>query len=362
MSLYDNIGYKKLTPIQEKVYSAFKRGKNIVGIAPTGTGKTHAYLVPILEQIETSSNYVHSIIIVPTTELVIQTFDWAKVLRKDLKIKAFHGKTNMDEEIEKFSKEIPDVIIGTPAKILKLSKSLNFKNTRNLVLDESDMLFQEDFMKDIDNFLTPMKMVRFLLFSATFNKGMEPFIKKYFGKYEHIDTYLEHSLKIDNRLIKVSGTERLLFLKEVLKCINPYSALIFVTNNKDIDLVFQMVREVEKKTCIISSNLSLTERKNIMRRIKDNEFIYIVGSDLSSRGIDLKISHVINYDLPMDLSYFIHRMGRTGRMGDSGQVITIYQDYDTPKLTKLSETIKFKEYIIKDNEMVFKSKKSSFLA
>jgi ATP-dependent RNA helicase CshB len=353
-SLLLKLKFNTLTPIQEKVKVFFNTSKkNIVGIAPTGTGKTHAYLIPIYFKIKQDLLLPQVIILLPTNELVDQTYRFTKELDPKLVVKAFNGRSNMDRELYHLTQTKAHIIITTPIRLKKISDAISLKNVKYLVLDEADMLFQYDFLADIDKLLGVIKDVRIMMFSATMNKAMDPFIKKYFGDYQNINTYVAHTLKITNKLVRIVNKDRLETLKSVLATINPYCALIFVSNSESLESVYNAVKQISKESGMISSSLSLTERKNVVNKILKNEFIYVVGTDLSSRGLDFNISHVINFDLPMDLEYFIHRIGRTGRMGASGETITLYDENDNDKIKKIKEKgIDFVEYsLTKDSSL-----------
>ena len=357
-SLYKKSGFKALTPIQKELKENLKPGLNIVGIAPTGTGKTHAFLFPILSYLDVKKEIIQVIIVVPTFELINQTYKFCNQLNSGFTIKCYDPKVNMDEEIVKLQNgKFPQIIIGTPSKISRISKSISLKTTKFLVLDEADMLFQDDFMKDIDSFYANLKNVTTILMSATYTKAMDPFIKKYFGRFKMIDTYSKHSTRIKNQLIKVTGKERIDFFYDVISTFEPFSAFVFVSNNQQLEDVYQAIRKKTKSVAMLSSNISLTDRKNTIAKVLKNEFQYLVTSDLGSRGLDFDVSHIINYDLPKNLEFFTHRIGRTGRMDRNGLTITFYDDKDKDNIAKLKKTIKFEEVVLTKDGLSLKRKR-----
>ena len=354
------LGFEKITPIQEKTFKAFKDNKNIVGLAPTGTGKTHAYLLPIFSQIKKEVKEIQAIILVPTNELVIQVTKMARQLDDEISIKSYYGSIDKHRELSWLKNNQPQLVITTPSKLYEYaiaSKALNIHTANYFVLDEADMMFDEEFLTLIDATIEHIEP-KILLFSATITKQMEPFIQKYFGSSVVIDTTKEHELRIDHYLVKIKADKRLETLLEVTQGINPYLAFIFVSKKEDQQEIFEKIRENGLNAVNFSSDLNVKQRKRLIEEIHKLKYQYVVASDLASRGIDFKASHVIHYDLPYHLEYFKHRSGRTGRMDSSGVVITLYENKDSRKIDKLKkEGVNFKAVTIdKDGIKVEKPK------
>lgn len=336
--MMQHMQFKTLTPIQEKIIASIDDSRHIVGLAPTGTGKTHAYLLPILSRLDYSKKVVQAVILVPTNELVIQVAQMIKDLElKDLVLKSYYGSMNMQKEVEWLAKNQPMVVVSTPSKLFDLVRDdrvLRIHQSKYLVMDEADMMFDEDFLSVIDQALSEIKIDKFVLMSATITSMMKPFINKYFGQHILIDTTDEHELNIKYLLLKETQ-DRSQTLSRVVDAINPYLALIFVSKKENAIPVYQMLSEKGANVCHFSSDLNVKQRKKLLEEIHDLKYQYGVASDLAARGIDFKASHVIHYDLPYQLEFFKHRSGRTGRMGGSGTVIVIYGPNDQSKLSKL---------------------------
>ncbi|WP_162146918.1 DEAD/DEAH box helicase [Acholeplasma granularum] len=335
--MLEKLNYESLSPIQEAVIDKFYEPKHFVGLAPTGTGKTHAYLFPILENIKRNPNEVEAIILLPTNELVLQVEQMLVNTDGEVSYKAYYGSMDMDREAKRLGNSHPNIVITTPSKLIDLvihKNALNIKHTKYFILDEADMMFDEDFMNLIDPVLTNQKIDKFLLFSASMTKQMEPFISKYFGNYTFIDTTKDTVLNIDQYLLKVRDN-RLESLNDVMKRINPYLGLIFVSKNEDIKTVYEYLHDKGYNVISFQSALGVKQRKRILEDIHNLKYQYVVSSDLLARGIDFKASHIIHYDLPYKLEFFLHRSGRTGRMGDSGEVYTLYDEFDQNKVDKL---------------------------
>lgn len=334
------LNYTTITPIQEGVFNAFEKGKHIVGLAPTGTGKTHAYLLPILSKINLSLNYVQAIILVPTNELVVQVERMLKEVTKECIVKTYYGGTNRMKEQEWLQKYQPHIVISTPQQMVDFvftEKLLKIHKASYVVFDEADMMFDEAFLSMIDQILPAIEKAQLLLFSATINPSMEPFMKHYFGSYAFIDTTKQHQLDITYKLINIKYQPRLDALIDVLKVINPYLCFIFVSKKENQEDVYQRLLEHGYNTININASLGVKKRSKLIEDINALKYQYVVTSDLAARGLDFKISHVIHFDLPHHLEFFMHRSGRTGRMRDSGEVITFMTVDDHRKIEKLKQ-------------------------
>ena len=342
------LGFEKTTPIQDGVFKAIGSKKHIVGLAPTGTGKTHAYLLPILANMNFEKQEVQAVICVPTNELVIQVEKMLKEVEPSIRVRAYYGGSNKQREQEWLEKFQPQVVIATPQRLYEYVVDLNIlkiQTARYFVLDEADMMFDYDFLSLLDSILPTVPRAKLLLFSATFVQGMEPFIKKYFGAYDLIDTSKKHKLKIEYQLINIKYQDRLEALTHVIENINPYLCFVFVSKKDNQEAVFNSIQEKGYQVVNINSTLGVKKRSKIIEDINELKYQYVVTSDLAARGLDFKISHIIHFDLPHHLEFFMHRSGRTARMYDSGVVITFMTVNDHRKIEKLKEKgIPFKNY------------------
>ena len=355
-AMLDKLNYKEITPIQSGVFKAFKSNKHVVGLAPTGTGKTHAYLLPILSSIDPKMNAVQAVIIVPTNELVVQVEKMLVEADDSFVVKTYYGGTNKMREQEWLKKYQPQIVITTPKQMIEYvleMKLLGIHTASYVVFDEADMMFDEDFLSMIDRILPAVHRAKYLLFSATMNPSMEPFIKAYFGSYDLIDTTKKHTLKITYKLINIKYQHRMDALVELVNRINPYLGFIFVSKKENQDLVYQKMLEEGKSVCNLNASMGVKKRSKLIEEINALKYQYVVTSDLAARGLDFKISHVIHYDLPHFLEFYMHRSGRTGRMYDTGEVITFMTVDDHRKIEKLKEKgIPFENYQFAQNGLV----------
>lgn len=351
----DKLNFKEITPIQSGVFKHFHHQKHLVGLAPTGTGKTHAYLLPILENITFKKNEVQALILVPTNELVIQVESMLKAVEDEVIVRSYYGGSNKQREQAWLEKHQPDVVITTPERLKTFVVDLNIlkiQTTKYFVLDEADMMFDFDFLSLIDQILPAMPKAKYFLFSATINQSMDPFIKKYFGVYDLIDTNKSHTLNITYPLINIKYQDRLDVLSKLVEVINPYLCFIFVSKKENQEVVYQRLADLGKEVLNINSSIGVKKRMKLIEDIQALKYQYVVTSDLAARGLDFKISHVIHYDLPHFLEFFQHRSGRTGRMHDSGMVITFLSVNDHRKIDKLKKQgIPFVDYVLKENSL-----------
>jgi len=224
-------------------------------------------------------------------------------------------------------------------------------------LDEADMLFDYDFVSQMDPVTSKIKGSVYV-FSATMPKNIVSWINKYFSTAELLDLSDSVKLNIEHVLIMGSSDAELKFFK-LLKIINPYLCFIFVSKNEDIDPLFDKILLEGYNAVKLTSKIPIRQRKNIIDSIKQLRYQYVVCSDIASRGLDFEgISHIINYDLPYKTEFYIHRSGRTGRMGREGIVYTFYEDKYSRKLSSIQNLgIEFDKYTIKGNELVKQEKK-----
>lgn len=359
------LGFKTTTPIQDGVFKAINNKKHLVGLAPTGTGKTHAYLLPILANINFLDQKVQAVICVPTNELVIQVDKMLAQVEDKVRVKAYYGGSDKKRETEWLKKQQPQIVITTPKRLHEYVIDLNLlkiQTAKYFVLDEADMMFDFDFLSLIDTLLPAMPKAKYMLFSATIMKEMQTFIKEYFGIYELINTNKKHTLDIEYQLINIKYQNRLDALNNVLKHLNPYLCFIFVSKKENQEIIYQELIDKNFSVVNINSTFGVKQRKKIIEDINNLKYQYVVTSDLAARGLDFKISHIIHFDLPHHLEFYMHRSGRTARMYDSGIVITFMSVNDHHVIDRLKKQgIPFVNYMITNEGIIKqKSKKNKF--
>lgn len=343
----NELGFYEPTEIQKKMIPNILRGESAIGQSQTGTGKTHAYLLPILHSINPELNEVQAVITAPTRELANQIYHEILKITKYLDdqtitSRCFIGGTDKLRAIEKLKIQ-PHIVVGTPGRINDLvrEQALFVHTTKTLVVDEADLMLDMGFLFDVDQIAGRMpKDLQILVFSATIPDKLKPFLKKYMENptYEHVKPKHISAENIEHILIPLRSREKINLLNDILISFNPYLAIVFTNTKSMADEVANELIEKGLKVGRIHGDLTPRERTKVMKQIRNLEFQYIVATDLAARGIDIEgVSHVINYELPQDLDFYVHRVGRTARAGHSGIAATIYEPSDEDALNKLEK-------------------------
>lgn len=355
------LGFEEPTPIQKEMIPLILKGNSAIGQAHTGTGKTHSFLIPIVQRIVEDKQSVQAVITSPTRELAQQIFDALNQLIEGTTIQAklFIGGTDKLRTIDKLKSGQPHIVVGTPGRIKDLvhENALLVHTAPILVVDEADLAFDMGFIEDIDGFAAKMpENLEMFVFSATIPEKLQPFLKKYMDSPVHIHMNDKRPVAegIDFILVPIRSKSRDRRLVEVIEGINPYLAVIFCNTRKTAETVATYLAEQGIKSGQIHGDLSPRDRKKMMKQIRDLEYQYIVATDLAARGIDIQgISHVINYEIPEDLEFFIHRVGRTARAGNKGTAITLFEPEDEDKIVRIEKMgIPFEQMDIKKGEWV----------
>ncbi len=369
ISALKELNFKELSPIQEKAIPKLLTGKNYVLKAPTGTGKTHTFLIPVLEKLNPKEDATQVVIVSPTRELARQIFDVASQLvshsNDEIRIRLAVGGNDRQRDLTKIEAHTPHIVIGTPGRLHDLvvkENVLKIHNGTTFIVDECDMVFDTGFISEVDLLAGKMpNQAQFVLLSATISEEIIKFSKKYLSGSEVIEaTKDKHGLndKITHLLMNVTGNKRVETLDNLVDVLNPYLALIFCSTKEEANLVGNHLRRRKVPLALLHGGISARERKNIMKGIRNEDFVFVVATDLAARGIDIKgVSHIINYSLPKDSAFYIHRTGRTGRMGHEGSAISFYDREKPEYFDKLEKKgISFSFAKIKDGEVVITEK------
>jgi len=359
-----DLGFKDFTEVQKLVIPKANKGLDIIGCSQTGTGKTHAFLIPIFEALDLNDHDVQAVITVPTRELAQQIYKFATHIAKfsetPIDIRTYVGGSDREKEINRLKKTQPMIVIGTPGKIIDLAfkqNVLNIYKTKIFVIDEADMSLEVGFLEDIDKIAAAMNNdLQMLVFSATIPEKIRPFLRKYMNK--PVEIFIKprelSSLNIEHIFLPIKSKSRQDVLLSLVKTINPYIALIFCNKKETVEEIGSLLYSKGINVVKLHGDISPRQRKQVMDRIKKVEFQYIVASDIASRGIDIDgVSHVINYELPKDMEFYIHRSGRTGRASYTGMAISLYTHKDESYLDFLENKgidILYKD--IKNDELI----------
>ena len=356
------MGFRKPTPVQERLIPTVLKGKSVVGQSQTGGGKTHTFLLPIFQKIDPNGP-AQAVITTPSRELAYQIYEAAKQIAKfspiPITVHNYVGGTDKQRQIEKLSHHQPQIVIGTPGRILDLirAQALDVHEVRQLVVDEADMTLDMGFLDDTDAIASSLPQdLQMMVFSATIPEKLQPFLHKYMENpvVEVVKNQTIISDTIDNWLISTKGRDRNQIIYKLLTMGEPYLALVFTNTKERADELTDYLRSQGLKVAKIHGGLQPRERKRIRKAVQNLEYQYVVATDLAARGIDIQgVSHVINDDLPTDLEFFVHRVGRTGRNGMTGTAITLYEPNDESKIEELEKMgIKFEPKAIRNGEIV----------
>ncbi len=352
--------FKNLTSVQEDVLHHAELNEDLIVLAPTGTGKTHAFLFSILERINLEEETLQAVILAPTRELAMQILDFTQTVRKvDGRFKAELAIGGMDtKRLTTRLEKQPHVLIATPGKLLDVLglSILRLDTVKLLIIDEMDMMFDYGFIEDINDIASRfLDTTRMMLFSATLPNGLNHFIKKYLknpvqikSEDKQFEPKIEHYLIHRRHLALEEG------VLDVLSSINPSLAIVFANTKEQVSHIARYLREYGINSVEIHGGVEDRQRTQIVKRIRTGQVRYIIATDLAARGIDLpEISHVINANIPThDLSFYTHRAGRTGRTGRDGYCISLVDDTDQNAISRLiNNNIQFKFKRVHNNQI-----------
>jgi ATP-dependent RNA helicase RhlE len=364
LNALSDIGFDNPTPIQEKAFPVIMSGKDAVGIAQTGTGKTFAYLLPILRQLTFSEQrQPRVLIVVPTRELVVQVVDEVAKLSAYMQARCVgvYGGGNINIQKQKVYDGV-DILVATPGRLidLTLSRTLQFNSIQKLVIDEVDEMlnlgFRSQLIKILD--ILPEKRQN-LMFSATLNEDVEMMIDNYFYKPEYIELIsrgtplekiIQQAYHVPNFYTKVNLLEHLLQTEK-----NFTKVLLFVKNKKIADDIYKELEgEFAEDIGVIHSNKSQPQRFSAVKKFDEGTHRLLIATDVIARGLDLKdVTHVINFDMPSkEASAYIHRIGRTGRADKTGIAVSFITKLNLPMQKEIETLMKKKLEILDMPEAV----------
>ena len=339
------INFVKPTEVQEKVIPVLLAHKNAVVQAVTGSGKTHAFLIPVMNEINEKVPYPQAILTTPSRELAQQLYQVTRQLRDaaglNISVAQLAGGTDRERQLEKIGRHKPQIIIATPGRLhdFVAKKILPLDYVTNFVIDEADMTLDMGFLGEIDFIAQRLPQNCVLTaFSATIPVKLANFLRKYMAKPETIivDNPTVISPTVKNDLLDVGSKNRKKILYQLLTIGQPYLALIFANTKQTVDELTEFLIKQGLRVAKIHGGITERERKRTMREVEDGQFQYVVATDLAARGIDIAgVSLVINYEIPRELEFVIHRIGRTGRNGMSGHAITLIREEEMDQIFKL---------------------------
>jgi ATP-dependent RNA helicase DeaD len=340
-------GLTRPTPIQEKTIPVVLTGKDVIAQAQTGTGKTLAFVLPILEMINPEKTHVQALIITPTRELALQITTEVNKMIADLEgvnALAVYGGQDVERQIKKL-KGAKQIVISTPGRLLDHLRrgTIELSEVSMLVLDEADQMLHMGFLTDVEEIIRGISSDRqTLLFSATMPQQIRSLAVRYMRKPEDIRVQSAGLTVKEVRQIAVETTDRAkqATLRSMLDQYRPFLAIIFCRTKRRASTLNGVLREHGYDSDELHGDLSQAKREQVMKRFREAKIQLLVATDVAARGLDVEgVSHVFNYDIPHDVESYIHRIGRTGRAGGEGVAITLFASKDRMHLEMIEKDI-----------------------
>lgn len=344
------MGFENATPIQEKAIPFILEGKDLIACAQTGTGKTAAFVLPILNKlVDKKDTSVDTLIIVPTRELAVQIEQQIQGLSYFVSVGSiaiYGGGDGKDwGEQKQALTSGTDIIVATPGKLLSHLKMgyVKFNNVKHLVLDEADRMLDMGFIDDLNAIINYLpKKRQTLMFSATMPSNIRQLANNILEKPEEITLSISKPAEgVDQKMIMTFDNQKIKVVAHLLSERKHYDSIIVFTSTKN--KVFDIVQSLKKAGFPahgISSNLEQDEREEVLRGFRSKRIRILIATDVMSRGIDIKeINMVINFDAPQDAEDYVHRVGRTARANTKGEAVTLVNEKDIPKIWKIERLI-----------------------
>ncbi|RYM05679.1 DEAD/DEAH box helicase [Sporolactobacillus sp. THM7-7] len=343
----ERMGFTEMTPIQEQAIPLAQTGVDLIGQAQTGTGKTTAFGIPLVESADPSDRAIQGVVITPTRELAIQNAEELNALGhyKRVRTVAVYGGQDIQRQIRELKKR-PSIISATPGRLLDHIKrrTIRLSQIKAIVLDEADEMLNMGFIDDIHEILeqTPAER-QTLLFSATMPKPIQLLAEKFMSDPQKVQIKaktLTVSL-IEQNYVKVRETEKFDTLTRFLDIQMPERAIVFGRTKRRVDELMRALQKRGYEAEGIHGDLTQSKRDLVLRRFKRNEVALLVATDVAARGLDISnVTHVYNFDLPQDPESYVHRIGRTGRAGKTGLALTFITPSEMPHLKSIERITK----------------------
>jgi ATP-dependent RNA helicase DeaD len=335
------------TPIQREAIPVLLKGTDVIAQAQTGTGKTLAFVLPILETIDVESADVQALILTPTRELAIQITNELKDLVPvtGAKVLAAYGGQDVEKQLRKLQGNI-HIVVGTPGRLLDHLRrgSINFYKLKILVLDEADQMLHMGFLHEVKDIIAQTSPYRqTLLFSATMPEQVMNLSKAYMKEAKEIKIQSKQVTltEIEQVLVPTTDRQKQDALIAAIKQYKPYLAMIFCRTKARAIALNEALQELGLMSDELHGDLSQAKREQVMKRFRDGRIELLVATDIAARGLDVEgVTHVFNYDVPQDAESYIHRIGRTGRAGDTGVAVTFATERDMPTIELIEKGIK----------------------
>ncbi|MBO9130985.1 DEAD/DEAH box helicase [Bacillus sp. 165] len=323
------------TPVQEQTIPLLLDGKDVIGKAQTGTGKTLAFLLPIIQQLNPNQQGVQAVVVAPTRELALQITNEAKKIipnEEETPVLAVYGGQDVEKQMKKLQGGV-SIVIATPGRLLDhlRRETIDLSEVSMLVLDEADQMLHIGFLNEVEDIIqyTPSNR-QTMLFSATMPAQIQSLARRYMRNPKEINIQTSQLIVKEIRHFAVETTDR---AKQSTLCLmlqryRPFLAIIFCRTKRRVSKLNAALLEQGYNCDELHGDLSQAKREQVMKRFREAEIQFLVATDVAARGLDVEgVTHVFNYDIPQDTESYIHRIGRTGRAGVKGMAVTLI----TPK-------------------------------
>lgn len=343
--IWEKSNYAEPTAIQQAVVSPILQGKDVLAQSPTGTGKTVAYLLPMIEQIQENSNSLQAVVLAPSRELVMQIFQEVQKWTDGSNISAASlvGGANIKRQLDKL-KGKPQIVVGTPGRILELikMKKLKMHEVKTMVLDEGDQLLVKEHLDTVRTIVkSTMNDRQLLLFSATSLEDTDQIIEMIGRKPEIITIERSEAVSSDvNHYYLICEPRDKANLLRKIAAMDGMKGLVFVRDVGNMTVLAEKLKYEKVSLDILHSELGKNEREKALRAIRNGDVNILLATDVAARGLDVEgLTHVIHSDFPADMEQYIHRSGRTGRMGAAGTVVSLVTPREERELKKFGRQL-----------------------
>ncbi|WP_313799348.1 DEAD/DEAH box helicase [Cytobacillus sp.] len=338
----------KPTPIQEKAIPSILNGSDLIAQSQTGTGKTLAFVLPILEKVNRDTEFIQALIVTPTRELAIQITDEIEKLvthMNGINVLAVYGGQDVDKQLKKLKKNI-QIVVGTPGRLLDhiRRETIQLNQASFLILDEADQMLHIGFLDEVEEIINQMPNSRqTLLFSATIPDEIKRLARRHMKEPEYLQIEKTQGPAVNVKQVAVHTIDRAKqnTLIHFIETHRPYLAVIFCRTKRRVSKLYEVLKSKGFACDELHGDLSQAKREQVMKRFREAEFQLLIATDVAARGLDIDgVTHVFNYDIPQDAESYVHRIGRTGRAGMKGLAITFYSSADRPALDLIEKELR----------------------
>ena len=349
MRAVTELSFEEATPVQEQVIPLMLDGHDVIAQAQTGTGKTAAFGLPILQRLDTTANYPQALVLAPTRELAVQVAEALHRMGKHKRVSslAVYGGQPIERQLRVLRQGV-QIVIGTPGRIMDHIRrgTLALDRVSTVILDEADEMLDMGFIEDIEFILEHVPDERQTgLFSATMPPRIAGLARKYMRDARRVTIEKERVTVPQVRQVyyDVSGREKLDALTRILDYEAPASTIVFCARKSDADTLAESLQGRGYSADVLHGDLNQAQRDRVMNRFRTSQVEILVATDVAARGLDIpEVSHVINYDIPWDPEGYVHRIGRTGRAGREGDAITLVTPREQRQLRIIERVIGMK--------------------